>query len=280
MKVHTPKAVIILLFAIVLFAKSVPSWAQCNHAHPAYSSDIPFHPASVTLNGNARFVRRANGQPVLQLNTKVWQVGSAWFNTQQEVASGFSTTFAFALIRPIYDNADGIAFVIQNNALTALGPVGGGLGFGQWPGGTGGIPNSLAVELNTWDNPGWDQSDNSISIQSCGTAPNSVDTFSTCDLGINPNLPVTLADGKVHTVTVTYDGANIDVILDGNDLFPGGVAVDLGTLLNLNDGAAYVGFTGADGGGGNTQVILSWTFSPQSMPTEPTTEMCGQKIWE
>src|ERR1019366_699933 len=87
--------------------------------------------------------------------------------------------------------ADGIAFVIQNSALTALGPNGCGIGFGGsaycTPGS--GIPNSLAVEFNTFNNgPGVDPSSNDVTIQNCTpagspTGANSADQ--SCSIAFN-----------------------------------------------------------------------------------------------
>ncbi len=54
------------------------------------------------------------------------------------------------------------------------------------------------------------------------------------------------------------------MLLDGVDLFPGGVLVNLSTLLTLTNGNAYVGFTAATGGGDDNQDILSWTFMPNA----------------
>ena len=227
---------------------------------------------------------------VLQLTpNQTHQVGSAWYNTQQPVAAAFSTTFTFQLSNSSLLPADGIAFVIQNSASSALGPDGCGIGFGFSSSGctTGlGIPDSLAVEFNTYLNLGVDRSNNSVSVQSNGTNNNCVDSSCTLPGGLNYNLPVTLADGNIHTATVSYTlqsapaqtsctvggapGPCLDVILDGNDLFPLGVPVNLSTLLTLNSGNAWVGFTGSTGAQYTKQVIPSWTFTPQAQSQSGT----------
>ena len=103
------------------------------------------------------------------------------------------------------------------------------------------------------------------------------------------SVAITLADGSVHTATITYtpstlsncgpEGTStcstIDVILDNNDLFPATgtnanpVFFNLSTI-GLASGSscsmclAWVGFTAASGGGDDYQDILSWTFTPQA----------------
>ena len=68
-----------------------------------------------------------------------------------------------------------------------------------------------------------------------------------CNLAINTltGTSITLADGKIHTGTIFYtltqplatgtckSSPCLDVILDGVDLFNGGVPVNLSTLLSL-----------------------------------------------
>jgi uncharacterized repeat protein (TIGR01451 family) len=229
--------------------------------------------------------------------------GSAWFNTPQPVGSAFSTTFTFQLSGslPASDGpADGIAFLIQNSGVNALGPIGCGIGFGDAPDGnctspTGGIANSLAIEFDTFQNGLINDVSNShVAIQSCGTGQNSVDAscrLADIDLlGLTTNgapSPINLADGYVHTAIVTYllqatstqtacfvnntAGPCLDVVLDGTDLFPAGVPVNLSTLLSLTNGDAYVGFTAATADGDDNQDILSWVFTPQGQTQTVTT---------
>jgi hypothetical protein len=247
--------------ALVVIGGAMPVLAQTPN-FPNFSSV-----ANLTLNGNA-----AQSAPVLRLTPALTdQAGSAWFNTAQPVSGAFSTTFTFQLSATSTYNADGIAFVIQNSAPTALGPAGCGIGFGDSSSGcaptTGGIPSSVAIEFNTYQNSG-DPNANDVTIQSCQTGPNSIDPA--CRLAINSSLLLTLADGNVHSATITYTPpptgsgpGSLDVSLDNTDLFPGGIAFDM-TTIGLTNGNAFVGFTAATGGGDDNQDILSWTFTPQT----------------
>jgi hypothetical protein len=297
MKTRHIRAFVFTSLALLLVAIAAPdALAQINIAATGFTSTTVCSSSDVT----AGCLVETNGSAVatggaLQLTPAITgQMGSAWFATQQAVAGPFSTTFTFQLSggNTTQSPADGIAFVIQNSALTALGPDGCGIGFGDsayCTSSTGGIPNSLAVEFNTYENPSVDTSNNDVTIQSCPvteanpTGANSVDP--TCTIAVNNSLlnasnqTITLADGNVHMVTITYtpstlatcgeggttNCSSLDVLLDSTDLFPGGVLVNLSTLLSLASGNnAYIGFTAATGGGDDNQDILSWTFTPQA----------------
>jgi hypothetical protein len=269
------KSAAISRFVIVmamLALMSAPLFAQISF--PNFTST-----AGLTLKGSA-----APAGSVLRLTpAQTGQAGSAWFNTLQPVTGTFSTSFTFQLSgantflcggnTPC--PADGFAFVIQNSVAGtgALGPDGCGMGFGinsTCSGGPpGGITNSLAVEFDTYNNGVVDgNSANHVAIQSCpGMAANTTDTTVGCTLANNTALPLTLADGAQHLATISYtpptsgSGAGtLDVIVDGHDLFAGGVAFDP-TTLGLTSNTAYVGFTAATGGADDNQDILNWTFS-------------------
>jgi Legume lectin domain len=261
-------------------------------ASPAYSPDFSANQGCLTLNskndsgysGSPSFVPPVSPQPsvsnVLRLtaNEGGWAT-SAWYQAPQVVANGFTTTFSFQLgSTSAADDADGIAFVIQNSSLAARGPNGCGIGFGSGSNCTSGsgISNSVAIEFNTFNNgAGVDPSSSDVTIQNCGgISANSVD--SRCSLKLN-NLAgkILLADGALHVATIIYTPSaqsncgngtqtcsTLDVVLDGVDLFPGGVLFDISTI-GLSGSSAWVGFTAATGGGNDDQDILSWTFTPQ-----------------
>jgi uncharacterized repeat protein (TIGR01451 family) len=244
--------------------------------------------ANLTLNPAVNGAHQVGN--VLRLTDDVQsRVGTAWFNIKQPVAGGFTTTFTFQISHEGLP-ADGIAFVIQNSqaGLAAFGDGGGGIGYQ-------GIPNSLAVEFDTYLNagpgPNNDPNANHVAIQSCGLNPNSADHAAVngnypCQLAMNANLafpneqgPINLSDGAQHTATISYTPPTagcpscfgvMNVTLDDLILFPDGVQVNLGTLLNLDNGTAWVGFTGGTGFYSENNDILNWDFSPVSQTiTQP-----------
>jgi hypothetical protein len=306
-----------LTFVMLAALGGTSAFAQtaCNASVPGYSPDFSLNQACLTLNGeNASNPSTTypsfqppiapappNVSNVLQLTpNSTYQGGSAWFQTPQPVSSPFSTTFTFQL-NPA-QGADGIAFLIQNSSLTALGPTGCGEGFagdlpydppssyGCTPVSTNtefqtGITNSIAFRFDSYSQGvggGTQTNDpgvNNVSIQSCpDMAANSI--TAACQLAVYPFSEVDFADGNVHTATITYvlapsaaqtscitvAGAPspcLDVILDGTDLFPTGVPFDMTTIGLTSTGTAWVGFTGGTGGATDNQDILSWTFTLQ-----------------
>jgi peptide-N4-(N-acetyl-beta-glucosaminyl)asparagine amidase len=171
----------------------------------------------------------------------------------------FSTTFEFRISDPrgIRDTdgsgADGFAFVIQNDSPTALGSNGGGLGYG-------GIPNSLAIEFDTWQNSELgDPNNNHISVHTQGALPNTADE--SASLGFTTNIP-NLSDGTKHLVSILYHAPLggfsgwLAISVDNAPVLS--LDLDLSQILRLDNGRAFVGFTAATGGTAENHDILRW----------------------
>jgi uncharacterized repeat protein (TIGR01451 family) len=189
----------------------------------------------------------------------VW--GSAWLIGKQQVASGFQSLFQFQMTNSggLADSTganggDGLAFVIQNSSLAALGVGGYGIGYD-------GIQNSLAIEFDTWVNDSrffkMPDIPNEISVQTRGTAPNSADqAYSLGRVAAVPNLK----DGAVHMVNIFYQPGVLEIFVDHLTTPALVVPVDLSKVLRLSGGSAWVGFTASTGSAWSTQDILSWEF--------------------
>jgi Legume lectin domain len=235
--------------------------AQPGTRHPGIVQVFDFqnfqNVSDFTFNGNAR---QTDDRYLLVIPSTTFQKGSVWYNDQINLAQGFSTSFSFAVIPSSSSGttADGLAFLIQNSALTALGADGQDEGYT-------GITNSLAVEFDTYLSADYDDPNNNhVGIQSCGISANTADHATTCNLGLQPNLPVTIADGKRHLANISYTPGQsgmagiLMVGLDSQVVLT--AMVNLSTLLSLNDGAAWVGFTGGTGADFESESILSWAF--------------------
>lgn len=210
----------------------------------------------LTLNGNAAQDGAALliGQPV------AYNIGSVYYTNHVNVAAGFETVFTLQILPPSgIPTADGMAFIVQNSSVNALGDNDGQPGYED-------IANSMAVEFDTFQNGHLsDPNGNHVGIQSCGTLPNSLDHASSCDLGIQPTLPVTLADGSPHQVMIRYipgvNGATgkLTVEIDKQHVIT--VGMNLSTLLSLNGNDAWVGLTAGSGSYWESGLLKNWTFS-------------------
>ncbi len=192
------------------------------------------------------------------------ETSAAWYPTEQTVGNGFTTQFQFSI--PQYGGADGFAFVLLSGGAgtSTLGTtgMGGYLGYE-------GIPNSIAIEFDTYQN-GWDPNANHIAIQSNGTSANSAAHNDNDQTNPPPALVVVtaldpavtnLSGGATYTVKITYDGSStLNVYLNGTLVAT--ASVTLNTLLNLDAGGkAVLGFTAATGSESETTTILSWSFA-------------------
>ncbi len=221
------------------------------------TNQIDFSSLTLPQGGNAQLL---NNGSVLRLTGADEQRSAAWW-VKRPVSAGFSTTFTFR-ITPVGSNqlADGFAFVIHNapNGANTLGTggLGGYLGYT-------GIPNSIAIEFDTYRNT--EYGDPSaflyhVGIQSNGAGANSSDH--NANIAVHtPPAGANFADGAIHTATITYDGATLKLFLDGGSTAIASAPVNLASLLTLDNGSAYIGFTAATGAAQENSDILSWTWN-------------------
>jgi hypothetical protein len=203
--------------------------------------------AGLSLQGSAVVT-----QKVLQLTlaSATASRASVWFGTPVNIGS-FTTDFNFQLLSA---KADGLAFVIQNAGVSALGPGGSGLGYGaSQPGAAGGIGKSAAVKFDLYSNDG--EGTNSTGLYTNGASPTTPATDMTAS-------GVKLNGGHVLHAHITYDGANLTLVLTDtvtSQSFLKTWAINIPSTVG--SGTAYVGFTAATGGLAMTTDILNWTLS-------------------
>ena len=132
-------------------------------AAPTINYGSGFTATNLTLNGTSAL----NGTRLRLTNAASGaSQASAYFNTPVNVQK-FTTDFKFQLSQP---NADGMAFVIQNNSPTALGGGGGALGYGPLTSGAAAsVPNSVAIKFDIYDNDG--EGTNSTGLYTGGVDP-------------------------------------------------------------------------------------------------------------
>ncbi len=203
-------------------------------------------------------------------------VGAAWHGVRQYVGEGFITTFKFQVSAPggesdgVANGGDGIAFVIQNSVrgTDEIGYPGGEMGYG-------GIPRSLAVEFDMWNNGfsvNADPNHNHISIQTNGIGRNSSDHgYSRGQSTIIPEM----GDGGVHTVSIEYMEKRLAIYLDNCEQPVLEIAIDLAKVLGLEDGYAWFGLTAGTASAWQNHDILSWHSSSIGLLQSSSSTLCS-----
>jgi hypothetical protein len=217
-----------------------------SNGNPFVNFSSGFTSTGLTFNGSAKLT----GTRLRLTDGGASEAASAFYNTPLNLQS-FTTDFTFQLTNP---NGDGFAFVIQNSGVNALGPLGGGLGYGpETPGGTPGIAKSIAIKFDLYSNAG--EGTNSTGLYTNGASPTTPATA----LGGNVNLH----SGDTFSVHMAYDGTTLTMtITDVNvpaDIFTTSWAVNIPSIVGSN--TAYAGFTGGTGGATATQDIVTWAFT-------------------
>jgi hypothetical protein len=249
-----------LLAAVVSAASlALPAFSQIS-----ISDFSTVTPGSLQLNGNAAIVG-----PALRVTPATFsQAGSAFSTSSVTLAAdvSFSSFFTFQITGSggISDGdgtgADGLVFVVQTNANN-VGGIGGGIGYL-------GVPNSLGVEFDTWDNGAGfgDPNGNHVNFDFGGTFS------STATAGL---IPTRMNNGSIWSAWVDYDGTTNTLelrLVESSVVRPGAALlsanVDLAAVLGSVN--AFVGFTSGTGSAYGNHDILSWefrnTFSPIVTP--------------
>jgi fibronectin type 3 domain-containing protein len=174
--------------------------------------------------------------------------------------SQFSSQFQFQLTNAL---ADGFTFTIQGAGPTAVGAGGGGLGYGYSPGisTTGGIPTSVAIKFDIYDNVGEGTDSTGMYLNGAGPGTPAVDLS---------NTGIVLRSGDIINAALNYDGTTLAVTL--TDTVTGKTATQNYTVnipKTVNGTTAFVGFTAGTGGSTAIEDILTWTFSPTSSSAQP-----------
>lgn len=217
---------------------------------------VPTSPVTgMALNGNAVL----SGTKLRLTSQASNQVGSAWFSTPVNV-SAFSNDFTFQFTNTTSGSmGNGLTFVIQNAGTKAVGPSGGGLGYGpDKPSGASSSANtpvakSVAVKFDLVNNAG--EGTNSTGLYKNGASP----TTPATTLGGG----VSLSSKDVFHVHMVYDGTtlsmNITDTAHTSQTFTTSWAVNIpGTV---GGSTAYVGFTGATGSSVANEDILTWNYA-------------------
>ncbi len=211
------------------------------------------------------------GDNVLQLTDGGPNESRSVFSSTPIGLAFFQTTFDFQLTgkATLAPDADGIAFVLQENGPDALGTSGGGLGYGLPAEGQSGpkITNSVAVKFDLHNNNGEGTSSTGLYLN--GAAP-TVPSINLLPSGID------LHSGHVFHVALIYGGFILTLTITDqttNATFSQEFPIDLSGVLG--GPTAFAGFTAGTGTETAVQSILNWQLTSSEcceagMPAFPT----------
>jgi hypothetical protein len=212
--------------------------------------------SQLTYNG----IAKVNGSNLELTDGGTFEAAST-FSTSAVDVTKFNTQFSFQLSAGA-NTADGFTFCIQSVGNTALGPAGGGLGYGpDHTGGTGGINHSVAIKFDLFNNQG--EGNDSTGLYTDGAAPTNVGSIDLSGTGID------LHSGDVINVTMTYDGTTLAVTeTDPTVNKSASQSYTINIPGTVGSNAAFVGFTAGTGGETAVQNIQTWTFN--DLPSAPS----------
>lgn len=176
------------------------------------------------------------------------RAGTVWYRHKLFVQNGFESRFQVRIGGPL--PSQGFAWVLHGETLPGLGS-GTELGYG-------GLRNSVAVEFDLAPSTNYlDAPTPHISVQTRGVYANT--TIPAASLGITTSGVSQIADGNAHEVRVQYALGNLQVSVDNQPALA--VEIDLGSILRLEQGRAWVGFTAGSSAEEQPVEILSWSFT-------------------
>ena len=276
-----PQTAIVLrrsLRRLFLALAAVGSLAFPLQANTAISLPNFASPPGLTFVGDATTVNtQTTDGTVLRLTPSLPtnQAGAAYFTTPITLGTGgyFSTTFQFRFTAVAgHTPGDGITFFLAENP-SGLGAVGSDLGYGV----AAGVPNSIAVEFDTYKNGAADNnSSNHIAIDTNGQITNTAaqNVYGQADCSTSAYVSGCMSNGDLWTVTIAYNATYLSVTAqDGRSAAPfaaiSSFPINIDSYLGGN--TAYAGFTSSTGSGSENHNILNWTFDPTTPTPEPAT---------
>jgi hypothetical protein len=213
--------------------------------------------SAAKLNGTALELTDGNGS----------EASAAWYQSEANIQS-FTTDFTFQNTAGTNPQGDGFTFAIQGNNSSAVGPLGGGLGYGPDnvtnPSTTSNSPilNSIAIKFDLYSNAG--EGTDSTGLYTNGASP-TIPALDMTSSGVN------LHSTDIFHAHITYDGTTLKLTLTDtvtNAAFSASWPVNIPQIVG--DTVSYVGFTAGTGGATAVQQILTWTFTSSNNTQQQT----------
>lgn len=199
------------------------------------------------------------------INDNTNQSGAIWGPNSIDLTNPFDFTFEVNLGCTDNWGADGMMFVLQSNG-NGLGNLGNGIGYSN-P--TSISPNSIAVEIDTWDsNPAvpTDIPSDHVGMHSGGLNSHNV---------VAPIAIPNIEDCLPHQFQVTWDPVlqNFEVLIDGGSIFI--YNGDMVTNFFGGNPNVFFGWTGGTGGAMNVHTVCMYrnaAFTPDQ------TTVCANQV--
>lgn len=258
---------LLAVLGVWLLSAAVAGATAIDAVFPSFTST---NVSSFQLNGNAY----QTGTRLRLTDAVGTRAGSAFWKNRVSLANdrSFSATFSFKMWAG--DRADGLTFCLQPNSNTVY-ASGGGMGYS-------GMPNSIAIEFDTYNNGGGagDPNNNHVGIDINGS------TYSAATA--TPAHSMWDSNGTVTNYAwVDYNGQTnlLEVRVSNSSARPANAliayTVDLAAQGIPSD--VYVGFTAATGGSYEYHDIMSWYFNSDYVtggidPVSQTYEMGAARL--
>jgi hypothetical protein len=200
---------------------------------------------------------------VLRLTDGAANEAASAFATSRVGVANFTTNFTFQFHGGSNPSADGMAFVLQAVSPSALGPGGGGLGYGPdnpQAGNAGGIHNSVAIKFDLYDNAG--EGNDSTGIFINGDSPTVPQPGNPNEQSIDlTGSGIDLHSQHVFAVTLTYDGTTLtETITDTATQASFTTAYTVDIVGAIGSDVAYAGFTAGTGGLTTIADVDTWSY--------------------
>lgn len=263
-----------LLFIGIYLLIPCPQTVHAAVIAPDFAT-LPIDQSLLSTAGKAGSLQGGEGHNYVQINDETTNSsGAVWFNNPISFTRDFRLEMAFFIENTAVDS-DGLAFVMQSSGPNAIAADAGST-IGVWatitgtdPLNKGAIPNSIAIEFDTYYNNNgaiisgdysMDREVTSAGHHIAWAYPGSNDSYQNDGfikidkiLHHNDTVAVTdISDGKWHSLIVEFSvesqqlryavsDFNVDVTIPVDETFK--------SNLNLTNAApVYFGFTGANGG--------------------------------
>jgi hypothetical protein len=264
--------------AIALGLLSAGAHAGVVVSYPDFSNT-----AGLTMIGSASTAVTSDGTVLRVTPASGNSTGAAYSTSSITLGSNatFSTSFQFRFTNPGgWDPADGIVFILAANT-SGIGGAGVGMGYA-------GVPHSVGIEFDTYNNAGYGlgnndgSSSNHVSIDTNGSLTNTAITnvYGNGSCGFTNGYPAQndhtvagcMSNGNLWTVNIGYDGSALSVdLLDPAEGYAfnaiSNFAIDIASILGTN--SAYVGFTAGTGAGWENHDIVNWQFADTTQLAPP-----------